>query len=354
MSTDLATITTPTLVPSDLDARLRFVSALAEAGSLPPAFRKRPADLLLVASYADDLGLGMASALSSLFVVDGKVTLSASLVASLVRRAGHRLRTTTAHDDEGAPTITATIVRADDPEWSAVAVWDLPRAQRAGLAGRDSWRKYPEQMLRARAVTEAAREACPEVLSGLYLADEVSDAPARSDDALTSAVERTHGRPAPTSWDAPPASPLVASGGLHGRAPSDAGQVGSPDSVQGAGEPTVAERRHPLTTPTDKQLRAWNARLRARGCRDETQRGWATAALLDLPDYVAHLSDLDRHQLSTLLDLPVELLDAALLAVVDLGHPEDDEPLEAVLEDIDPEDLAELLEPDEPDDDGAA
>lgn len=240
MTTDLAP-TTPGLVPGDLDARLRFVSALADAGALPPAFRKRPADLLLVASYADDLGLGFASALSSLYVVDGKVTLSASLVASLVRRAGHRLRTTTTYDADGRPTIVATIVRADDPGWSAVSTWDLERAGRAGLAARDTWRKYPEQMLRARAITEAAREACPEVLSGLYLADEVAA------DPVPGVVERT---------DAVDDSP-------RRERPSTAA-----DATRDAmGYPRREDRR-----ASPGQLRAIGARLGAIGVRDAEHR----------------------------------------------------------------------------------
>ena len=43
-STDLARVT-----PSgdELAARMTFARALADAGTLPPAYRKRPADLLL-------------------------------------------------------------------------------------------------------------------------------------------------------------------------------------------------------------------------------------------------------------------------------------------------------------------
>ncbi len=75
--------------------------------------------------------------------------------------------------------------------------------------------------------------------------------------------------------------------------------------------------------PTDQQLRAVNARLRSRGCRDETHRGWTVATLLDLPDYVASLRSLTREQVSALLDQGPDRLDAALSATVDLPHPDD-------------------------------
>lgn len=301
MTTDLVP-TTPGLVPGDLDARLRFVAALADAGALPPAFRKRPADLLLVASYADDLGLGFASAISSLYVVDGKVTLSASLVASLVRRAGHRLRTTTTYDDAGRPTIVATIVRADDPEWSAVATWDLDRATRAGLAGRETWKRYPEQMLRARAVTEAAREACPEVLSGLYLADEVAAEPVT--------VER-----------------------------ADVDPVAAP-------APADAARQTP---PSDAQMRATWARLHRHHPRDEVAARWAIALVLGRSTYVDSLPALGRVAVSRFLSASDDDVAAAVALAssdpVTYAHPDDrddvidvDEVVDAVLvDDADPD-----------------
>jgi hypothetical protein len=50
--------------------------------------------------------------------------------------------------------------------------FSLEDAKRAGLAG-DNWRKYPRNMLYARAVSNAARWYAPEVLTGVYLPDEM-------------------------------------------------------------------------------------------------------------------------------------------------------------------------------------
>jgi hypothetical protein len=80
-----------------------------------------------------------------------------------------------------------------------------------------------------------------------------------------------------------------------------------------------------INPPTDKQLTAWNARLRAAGCRDETHRGWATATLLDAPAYIASLRDLTREQLSALLQLGPDDLADALAVTADLPHPDDED-----------------------------
>jgi len=46
----------------------------------------------------------------------------------------------------------------------ASVVWDMDRASRAGLAGKDNWKKYPETMLYARAVTEAVNVYMPDLI----------------------------------------------------------------------------------------------------------------------------------------------------------------------------------------------
>lgn len=53
--------------------------------------------------------------------------------------------------------------------------WDMKRAQTAGLAGKDTWKKYPRQMLRSRVVSEGVRTVCPAATSGMYVPEEVTD-----------------------------------------------------------------------------------------------------------------------------------------------------------------------------------
>lgn len=54
-------------------------------------------------------------------------------------------------------------------------VWDMQRANRAGLAAKDMWKKYPRQMLRSRVVSEGIRTVCPAATSGMYVPEEVRD-----------------------------------------------------------------------------------------------------------------------------------------------------------------------------------
>lgn len=176
------------VVSSRLTERMNYAKALAAASLLPPAYRSQPANVLLAMEYGDALGLSPIAAIQGVNVIDGKPSASASLIGALVRRAGHRLRVETSPDGTSA---RATIIRADDPDFPFVCTWTMDRAQAAGLTGKGAWRTYPEAMLKARAITEVARDACPEVLSGVqYTPEELG-----ADDTATTTATWDHPEP---------------------------------------------------------------------------------------------------------------------------------------------------------------
>lgn len=55
--------------------------------------------------------------------------------------------------------------------------WDFDRANQAGLGGKDNWKKYPRQMLRARCISEGIRTVYPAATSGSYTPEEAKDIP---------------------------------------------------------------------------------------------------------------------------------------------------------------------------------
>jgi hypothetical protein len=138
---------------------------MADSSLLPRHYQKQPANLLIALEYAEAFGISPINAISSVFVIDGKPSASADLIAALVRKAGHRLRVI--GDDTQA---TATIIRADDPEFEYTATWDMAKARQAGLTGKGTWKSYPGALLRARAITEVARMGASDALFGVQYA----------------------------------------------------------------------------------------------------------------------------------------------------------------------------------------
>lgn len=160
-----------------------FAESLARTPLLPDSYRNNPASVLWALEYGRALGLDVVTTITTIHVIKGKPTQSADLMLSRARAAGHRIRIKPERTQ-----CVVSIVRADDPDDETVIEWTLDDAVTAGLCtirnGRpysrsskgepQAWEKYPRAMLRSRAVAEAVRTVCPEVLHGaIYTPEEL-------------------------------------------------------------------------------------------------------------------------------------------------------------------------------------
>lgn len=155
-----------------LHTKMEYAKALAASSLLPQSYAKQPANVLVAIEYGEALGLAPMVAIQQIAVIQGKPTMSAQLMGALVRQAGHRLRVSV---HESSTAVIAELTRSDDPDFTFRSVWDMSRAQTAGLTGKGgSWKNFPLAMLKARAITEVCRDGCPEVLAGVaYTPDEL-------------------------------------------------------------------------------------------------------------------------------------------------------------------------------------
>lgn len=152
-----------------LQERADYIARLAPSTILPTAYRGNAANAFVAAETGAALGLEPLQALASIAVINGRATLSSDLMAAVIRRAGHTLRIV-----ENSPeSVTATLIRADDKTFKFEVTWDKDKAVKAGLWGqRGPWSQYPTQMLRARAITEVARQGASEALMGMIYSPE--------------------------------------------------------------------------------------------------------------------------------------------------------------------------------------
>ena len=152
-----------------LAEQMQYASTISKGSLVPKAYQGSPANILIAMDFGRSMGLSPAESLYRITVINGKPTASAELIAANVRRAGHKLRV---KKDERAKKATVEIVRADDPDYTFSVTWDMAKAQQAQLSGKENWKKYPMAMLTARAITECARDACPEALYGVVYTGE--------------------------------------------------------------------------------------------------------------------------------------------------------------------------------------
>lgn len=156
-------------ITAGLQERADYIARLAPSTILPTAYRGNAANAFVAAETGAALGLEPLQALASIAVINGRATLSSDLMAAVIRRAGHTLRIV-----ENSPeSVTATLIRADDISFEFTVTWDKAKAVKAGLWGqRGPWSQYPTQMLRARAITEVARQGASEALMGMIYSPE--------------------------------------------------------------------------------------------------------------------------------------------------------------------------------------
>ena len=114
-----------------------------------------------------ELGLAPVQALNSIQVIKGKPTMSANLMAALVKRAGYSY---TMKMEKGS-SCTLTFFSKDGRELGE-SNFTMSDAKRAGLKG-GPWLKYPDNMLFARAISNGARWFAPEIILGFYSTEEM-------------------------------------------------------------------------------------------------------------------------------------------------------------------------------------
>lgn len=189
---------------SELSTQMRFAEVVTQQGGsiLPKAYQGNVANALVAINLGASMGLAPAEALYRIDVIQGTPTASAELVASNVRKAGHKLRVKV---DEQAQSVTAEIIRADDPDYTYTVTRDMKWAKDMGLASKDNYRKQPMTMLQWRAITAVARLAASEALYGVgYTSDEIRDMGGREQTAAPVTADAfIPAEPAPETGEAP-------------------------------------------------------------------------------------------------------------------------------------------------------
>jgi len=174
------------ITPRSLDEIMKFAELVAKSG-IKPTSLKTPADVAIVLLKGNELGMTPMQALSEIVVVEGRPTVTAAAIQSLVLNSGlveywqitettnERCTIETKRRGARAPvTITWDMERAKKIKFSQ---WVGPDNNRQkvtkALADKDNWQNYPSAMLRSRCGSELARAVYPDVVTGMYTPDEV-------------------------------------------------------------------------------------------------------------------------------------------------------------------------------------
>ena len=172
-----ATERLPSIVPHTIDELIRFSKMIARSNLVPRDYRGKPEDVMVAIMHGLELGLKPLQALRGIAVINGRPTVWGDVALALVRSSALCEYVVEELRGEGDNLeAVCRVKRRGHPE--IVRTFSVQDAKRAGLWGRQGpWREYPQRMLQMRARSWALRDAFPDLLSGLYLAEEAMDIP---------------------------------------------------------------------------------------------------------------------------------------------------------------------------------
>lgn len=184
----LATRTAPPqqfrLQPTSLGEAMEMARVIAATELCPKAYRGNPQACIVAYEYGAALGLSWLQALRSVSVINGQGALWGDAVPALILGSSVCERfheTFTGKPFEDDYTAVCTMKRKGLPD-EIIRTFSVADAKRAGLwmkkghqGGDTPWVTYPQRMLQMRARGFAARDAFPDKLSGLILAEEAED-----------------------------------------------------------------------------------------------------------------------------------------------------------------------------------
>lgn len=118
-----------------------------------------------------EVGIPPIASMMGLYIVEGKVTYSATMVGALIKRAGYSWTVQWTDDNGGTCILNFRDAKGEN---LGVSSFSMADAKAAGLAGKNTWAKYAKAMLFARALTQGGRWFCPEVFAGgCYTPEEI-------------------------------------------------------------------------------------------------------------------------------------------------------------------------------------
>lgn len=128
-----------------------------------------PAQALALGLLCQAEGRHPAEAARDYHIINGKPSLKSEAMLARFQQAGGRVE----WHDYTHESVSGTF---SHPQGGTLKVsWTIKDAERAGLTGNPTWKKFPRQMLKARCISEAVRGIYPGVLSGLYAPEEVAE-----------------------------------------------------------------------------------------------------------------------------------------------------------------------------------
>lgn len=130
---------------------------------------KNSSEAFTLMCLAQANGLHPAKAAERYHIIQGRPAMRSEAMLASFQESGGKVRWVKRTDTECKLWLS-------HPNGGELEVtWNMERAQKAGLTGKQNWKQYPVAMLSARCVSEGVRALYPACLCGMYTPEEVID-----------------------------------------------------------------------------------------------------------------------------------------------------------------------------------
>lgn len=168
-----------TMQPQTLTEAIALAERFAKSGMVPKDYQGKPDAILVAWQLGAELGLQPMQSLQNVAVINGTPSIWGDAALALVKAHPDFVdceETLAVGDDEESYKAQCVVTRRDQK--SVSRTFSVADAKRAGLWDKPGpWKSYPKRMLQLRARGFALRDAFPDALRGVKIAEEIRDTP---------------------------------------------------------------------------------------------------------------------------------------------------------------------------------
>jgi hypothetical protein len=165
--------------PQNMTEAMVVAERIANTAFVPKELRGKPNECLMAMMHGNEIGLSPVVALQSIAVINGKPSIWGDAALALVKAHPDFADIKETFNDDKHEAV-CVITRKGQTPVERTFSWN--DAERAGLAGKNTYKQYPKRMLQMRARSFAMRDSFPDALKGIGIREEAQDYPAEPRD----------------------------------------------------------------------------------------------------------------------------------------------------------------------------
>ena len=179
------------LMPQTQAEKYEMASVLCKSGLIPSGLNS-PEKVFVALQWGHELGLSPMVAVNNVAVINGKPTLSADIMSAIVKRSPEYGGIEWVEMSNKKAECKITRILPNGEKETQTSSFSIEDAEKAGLLGKDVWKKYTKRMLKHRCLSSGLKDMFPDLLAGLYDPEEMeSIQPTTTEKNITPAETKT-------------------------------------------------------------------------------------------------------------------------------------------------------------------